>query len=86
MSISKESINIFRSFPHGNKDKLLRLNEIKRELNNDSKPYISVNENIIDNYIIANKELEEKKLPFIIQRPIPNNTFEYWKLEDLEII
>jgi DNA-directed RNA polymerase subunit K/omega len=57
-----------------------------KQLNNNSKPYISVNENIIDNYIIANKELEEKKLPFIIQRPIPNNTFEYWKLQDLEII
>ena len=31
-------------------------------------------------------ELQEKKLPFIIKRPISNNKFEYWKLEDLEII
>tara|TARA_Y100000389_G_scaffold204023_1_gene254564 strand:- start:4142 stop:4849 length:708 start_codon:yes stop_codon:yes gene_type:complete len=57
-----------------------------KQLNNNSKPMVEIGENIIDNYIIANKELEEKKLPFIIQRPIPNNTFEYWKLQDLEII
>ena len=38
MSISKESIDIFTSFPHGNKDKLLRLNEIKMELNDSRKP------------------------------------------------
>ena len=57
-----------------------------KQLNNNSKPLIEVGENIIDNYIIAKKELEEKKLPFIIQRPIPNNTFEYWKLQDLELI
>ena len=57
-----------------------------KQLNNNSKPLVEVGENIIDNYIIANKELEEKKLPFIIQRPIPNNTFEYWKLQDLELI
>ena len=57
-----------------------------KQLNNNCKPFVSIGENIIDNFIIANKELEEKKLPFIIQRPIPNNTFEYWKLQDLEII
>jgi len=40
----------------------------------------------LDNFIIAKIELKQKKLPFIIQRPLPNNTFEYWKLEDLEIL
>ena len=57
-----------------------------KQLNNGAKPFISVDENILDNFIIANKELCEKKLPFIIQRPFPNNTFEYWKISDLEII
>tara|TARA_B100001769_G_scaffold221065_1_gene181345 strand:+ start:10756 stop:11424 length:669 start_codon:yes stop_codon:yes gene_type:complete len=57
-----------------------------KQLNNGAKPYIKVQENIIDNYIIALLELKQNKLPFIIQRPIPNNTFEYWKLQDLEII
>ena len=57
-----------------------------KQLNNGALPYIKVSENILDNFIIAKKELNQKKLPFIIQRPLPNNTFEYWKLEDLEIL
>ena len=57
-----------------------------KQLNSGAKPYIVVDESIIDNIIIANMELLQKKLPFIIQRPLPNNTFEYWKLQDLEII
>lgn len=56
-----------------------------KQLNNGNKPYVNVSENILDNNIIANLELENKILPFIITRPIPNNTFEYWKLTDLEI-
>ena len=36
-------------------------------------------------YDIALEELKQKKIPFIIKRPI-NNTFEYWKLEDLRIL
>ena len=56
-----------------------------KQLNNGNKPYVSISENILDNNIVANLELESKKLPFIITRPIPNNTFEYWKLNDLEL-
>jgi DNA-directed RNA polymerase I, II, and III subunit RPABC2 len=40
----------------------------------------------MDGYIIAVNELESRRLPFIIRRPLPNNTFEYWKLSDLENI
>ena len=57
-----------------------------KQLNHGCDPYISVDEKIIDNYIIAKMEVEQKKLPFIISRPIPNNNFEYWKLQDLEIL
>ena len=57
-----------------------------KQLNNGAQPFISVNENIIDGLIIANLELQEKKIPYIIKRPISGNNFEYWKLEDLEII
>ena len=56
-----------------------------KQLNNNSKPYIQVDENILDNFIIANMELKQKKLPFIIQRPIQNR-FEYWHIKDLEIL
>jgi DNA-directed RNA polymerase subunit K/omega len=51
-----------------------------------AKPFISVDEKIIDSYIIAELELREKKIPFIIKRPIPNGGFEYWHVKDLEII
>ena len=57
-----------------------------KQLNNGAAPYINVSEKIIDNYLIAETELKDKKLPFIIQRPLPNNNFEYWKLQDLDIL
>ena len=41
---------------------------------------------MIDGYNIALLELEQKKIPFIIQRPMPNGGSEYWKVSDLEII
>ena len=40
----------------------------------------------MDGYLIAVKELEEKILPFIVRRPMPNGGSEYWKLKDLELI
>jgi DNA-directed RNA polymerase I, II, and III subunit RPABC2 len=35
---------------------------------------------------IAEEELKQRKTPFIIKRPLPNNTFEYWKIEEFEKI
>jgi DNA-directed RNA polymerase subunit K/omega len=55
------------------------------QLESGSKPYIRVDPNIIDGYIIATQELQQKKIPVIIRRPI-GNTFEYWKLQDLELL
>jgi DNA-directed RNA polymerase subunit K/omega len=55
------------------------------QLESGSKPYIQVEPNIIDGYIIATQELHQKKIPIIIRRPI-GNTFEYWKLQDLELL
>ena len=57
-----------------------------KQINSGATPFINVDEDIIDGYTIAEKELIEKKIPFIIKRPISNNKFEYWKLEDLEIV
>jgi DNA-directed RNA polymerase subunit K/omega len=56
------------------------------QLNEGAKPLTEINHHIIDNHIIAEKELVEKKLPFIIMRPLPNGKKEYWKLQDLEYI
>jgi DNA-directed RNA polymerase I, II, and III subunit RPABC2 len=56
------------------------------QLNNGAKPLIQITDNMIDGYTIACQELKQKKIPFIIRRPLPNGASEYWKLEDLEII
>ena len=57
-----------------------------KQINEGAPPYISVKSTIIDGYIIAMRELEEKKIPFIVRRPLPNGGSEYWYLQDLEII
>jgi DNA-directed RNA polymerase I, II, and III subunit RPABC2 len=57
-----------------------------KQLNNGAIPYVKLNVNVIDGYLIAIKELEQKKIPFIIRRPLPSGASEYWHLQDLEII
>ena len=48
-----------------------------------AKPYIVVPEGLTEAQLIAQKELEERKLPFLIKRPLPDGTFEVWRLNDL---
>ena len=57
-----------------------------KQLNAGAKPFINIKNNILDNYFIAKTELEKKSIPFIIRRPLPNKTSEYWHLKDLEIL
>ena len=62
------------------------LGDRARQINSGAKPFVKVEPFIIDGYLIALKEFEEKKIPFIIKRPMPNGGTEYWKLKDLEIL
>ena len=62
------------------------LGERAKQLNSGAKPFVEVDASVIDGYLIALKEFEQKKIPFIIKRPLPNGGCEYWKLQDLEII
>jgi DNA-directed RNA polymerase subunit K/omega len=62
------------------------LGQRAKQIETGAKPFVKVPENIIDGYVIAELELREKKIPFIIKRPIPGGAFEYWHLRDLEII
>ena len=55
-----------------------------KQINQGAKPYVAIPEGVIDGYIIAEIELKQKKIPFIIQRPMPNGSKEFWKVEDLE--
>ena len=60
------------------------LGERTKQLNQGAKAFVEVDNDVIDGYLIALKEFEEKKIPFIIQRPLPNGTSEYWRFCDLE--
>jgi DNA-directed RNA polymerase I, II, and III subunit RPABC2 len=62
------------------------LGQRAKQINNGAKPLIPITPNMIDGYLIALKELEEKKIPVIIRRPLPNGASEYWHLKDLEIL
>jgi DNA-directed RNA polymerase subunit K/omega len=62
------------------------LGQRAKQINGGAYPFVKVPENVIDGYIIAEMELKEKRIPFIIRRPLPNGGSEYWKLHDLEDI
>jgi len=62
------------------------LGQRAKQIECGAKPLVKVPENIIDGYIIAKLELEQKNIPFIIRRPIPNGGSEYWNIKDLEMI
>ena len=56
------------------------------QLSKGSVPFIAVPKHITDVKDIAKLELEQKRLPYIIKRPLPNGQFEYWRLADLLIL
>jgi hypothetical protein len=57
-----------------------------KQINSGAKAFIKVPENVIDGYLVAELELMQKRIPFIIRRPTPGGGCEYWNLKDLEII
>jgi DNA-directed RNA polymerase I, II, and III subunit RPABC2 len=58
------------------------LSERANQINCGGQIFLSSSDGFSNAYDIAVKELNEKKIPFIIKRPY-GNTFEYWKLKDL---
>jgi DNA-directed RNA polymerase subunit K/omega len=67
-------------------EKAKLLGERATQINAGATPFVEVEQSIIDGYLIALVEFEQKKIPMIIRRPLPNNQSEYWRLEDLEIL
>ena len=67
-------------------EKARAIGERAKQINSGAKPFIEIEQSMIDGYLIALKEFEDKKIPFIIRRPLPDGTSEYWRLSDLEII
>jgi DNA-directed RNA polymerase subunit K/omega len=79
--------SLHRTLPMMTKyEKTRILGQRAKQINDGATPFVKIPENVIDGYLIAIKELEEKKIPFIIRRPLPNRGSEYWMVEDLEIV
>jgi DNA-directed RNA polymerase I, II, and III subunit RPABC2 len=62
------------------------LGQRAKQIESGAKPFVRVPENVVDGYVIAELELQQKRIPFVIRRPLPNGGSEYWNLRDLEII
>ena len=78
---------LHRTLPYLSKYERTRvLGQRAKQLNSGSKPFVPVPDSIIDGFIIAEMELLQKRIPFIIQRPLHGGACEYWKLRDLEIL
>ena len=56
------------------------------QLADGARPFIIVPEYMKNPLDIAKLELEQRRLPFIVKRPMPDGTFEYWRLSDLMIL
>jgi DNA-directed RNA polymerase subunit K/omega len=79
---------LHRTIPYLTKYERARvLGQRAKQINLGARPFVKVPENIIDGYLVAEMELAQKRIPFILRRPLPGNSgSEYWNLKDLEII
>lgn len=79
--------DLHKSIPYLTKyEKARILGQRAKQINSGATPFVKVPENVIDGYLIAELELQQKRIPFIIRRPLPNGGSEYWSLRDLENI
>jgi DNA-directed RNA polymerase I, II, and III subunit RPABC2 len=56
------------------------------QLSQGARPYVDVPEYVTKAIEIAHLELEQRRLPFILKRPMPDGSFEYWRLSDLMVL
>jgi DNA-directed RNA polymerase I, II, and III subunit RPABC2 len=56
------------------------------QLSQGARPFVDVPEYVTKPIEIAHLELEQRRLPFIVKRPMPDGSFEYWRLSDLIVI
>ena len=56
------------------------------QLAQGARPFIVVPPHVTSTLEIARMELEQRRLPFVVKRPMPDGSFEYWRLSDLMIL
>jgi len=62
------------------------LGQRAKQINSGASPFVKIPDKFMDGYAIAELELAEKTIPFIIRRPLLNGSSEYWRIQDLENI
>ena len=60
------------------------LGERARQLEEGAQPFVQIPPDLVDSFVIAEMELENKVIPFILERPLPHGGTEYWRVCDLE--
>jgi DNA-directed RNA polymerase I, II, and III subunit RPABC2 len=79
--------DLHKTIPYLTKyEKARILGQRAKQINSGATAFVKAPEKVIDGYLIAELELQEKRVPFIIRRPLPNGGSEYWKVSDLENI
>ena len=79
--------DLHKTVPFITKYEIARIiGERAKQIDSGAEVFIDIDDNTIDSYLIALKEFNEKNIPFIIKRPLPNGACEYWKMTDLEIL
>ena len=56
------------------------------QISKNAPVLVDLGKDDIDPILIAEKELADGKLPFVIRRYLPNGTFEDWKVSELQLI
>lgn len=56
------------------------------QLQRGAIPNVDFDEANFDALKIAKKELQERKLPFMLCRKLPNGKKEYWRLDDMIVL
>ena len=59
------------------------LGERAIQISNGAKAMVEVENGVWDPMIIAEKELREKKINYVVRRYLPNGDYEYWDLNEL---
>ena len=59
------------------------LGERAIQISNGAKVMVEVDEGVWDPMVIAEKELREKKIEYIVRRYLPDGTYEDWDLNEL---
>lgn len=56
------------------------------QISRNSPVLVDLGKDDIDPILIAEKELAERKIPFIIRRYLPDGSFEDWRINELHIL